>query len=111
MAGKLKSTEDWNKLDKFRMESAFAEISASDNLRYLFAQIFSLAGVSGTPIGVDPHSMAICVGRHMVGTEVLDLMMFHQPTLYGGILIQDADETVARAAVQEKEDPDDEYDT
>lgn len=97
MAVKLKSLKDWEELDRFRMESAVLEISRSDNLRFFFRSLLAMTGVSGTPSGSDAHSMAMNVGRHSVGSDLIATLMSHQPQLYGTLLVEDADEGDNRA--------------
>ncbi len=92
MVVKLKSLKDWEDLDRFRMESAVLEISRSDNLRFFLRSILAITGVSGTPSGSDAHSMALNVGRHSVGSDLIATLMAHQPRLYGTLLVEDADE-------------------
>ena len=97
MAVKLKSLEDWEELDRFRMESAVLEISRSDNLRFFLRSVLATTGVSGTPSGPDAHGMALNVGRHSVGSDLIATLMAHQPQLYGRLLVEDADEGDNRA--------------
>lgn len=102
MAVKLKSLEDWEQLDSFRMESAVLEISRSDNLRYFMRSVLATTGVSGTPSGPDAHSMALNVGRHSVGSDLIATLMAHQPQLYGKLLVEDADEGDCRSQLTEE---------
>lgn len=97
MAVKLKSLKDWEELDRFRMETAILEISRSDSLRFFLRSIFASTGVTGTPSGPDPHSMAQNVGRHSVGSDLIATLIAHQPQLYGLLLVEDADEGDNRA--------------
>ncbi len=106
MAPKLKSIADWDALDAFRMETAVAEVNASESLRFLFRSILTACGATGTPYGDSPHSMAINVGRHSVGTEIMETLMAHQPTLCGNLLLEDAEEGLARDNLIASEDPD-----
>lgn len=97
MAIKLKSLDDWEKLDNFRMETAVQEIAKSDNLRFFLRSVLASTGVSGTPSGSTPHSMALNVGRHSIGSDLIATLMAHQPQLYGRLLMEDADEGDSRA--------------
>ena len=97
----LKTIEDWERLDVFRMESAVREIVKSPNLRFFFRSMFNITGVTGTPTGIDPHSMAQSVGRHSVGTDLIQTLMEHQPQLFGELLVEDAEEGVARNKLNE----------
>lgn len=92
MAVKLKSLKDWDELDRFRMETAVLEISRSDSMRFFLRSVLAMTGVSGTPSGSDAHSMALNVGRHSVGSDLIATLMAHQPQLYGLLLVEDADE-------------------
>ena len=92
MAVKLKSLKDWETLDSFRMETAVLEIAKSDNLRFFLRSVLATTGVSGTPSGPDAHSMALNVGRHSVGSDLIATLMAHQPQLYGLLLVEDAEE-------------------
>lgn len=102
MAIKLKSLEDWEELDRFRMETAVLEIARSDNLRFFLRSVFAMTGVSGTPSGPDAHSMALNVGRHSVGSDLIATLMVHQPQLYGRLLVEDADEGDDRSRLAAK---------
>ena len=102
MAVKLKSLKDWEELDRFRMETALLEISRSDSLRFFMRSVFATTGVTGTPSGADPHSMALNVGRHSVGSDLIATLMAHQPQLYGMLLVEDADEGDNRAQLTEE---------
>jgi len=88
--------EDWEKLDEFRMQEAVRELTNSANLRFLFRSILAMTGATGTPFGSNPHEMAQAVGRHSVGTDLMQTLMTHQPTLIGSLLTEDADEATAR---------------
>ena len=92
MAVKLNSLEEWKRLDAFRMETAVQEIARSENLRFFFRSLLAMTGVSGTPSGVDAHTMALNVGRHSVGSDLIATLMQYQPQLYGQLLVEDADE-------------------
>jgi hypothetical protein len=92
MAVKLKSLKDWEELDRFRMETAVQEIARSDSLRFFLRSVLATTGVSGTPSGPDAHSMAMNVGRHSVGSDLIATLMAYQPQLYGMLLVEDADE-------------------
>jgi hypothetical protein len=92
MAVKLKSLEDWAELDRFRMETAIREIARSDSLRFFLRSVLATTGVTGTPSGPDAHSMALNVGRHSVGSDLIATLMAYDPQLYGKLLVEDADE-------------------
>lgn len=101
MAPKLKTSEDWEREDHYRMEKAVAEIQRSPNLRFFFRSLLSATGATGTPSGGDSHYMALAVGRHSVGTDLIATLTEHQPRLYGTLLTEDAVESLTRTNITE----------
>ena len=96
MAGKLKH-KDWEKEDRVRMELAVREIAASANLRFFFRSLLSSVGTTGTPDAGDSEQTKRLLGRHSVGTQLVEIFMEHNGELYPTLLLEDYRETMERS--------------
>ena len=101
MAKKLKDNKDWQGIDAARMEQALKEIERSENLRFFLRCQLAACAVDYTPIGADPIDTARLLGRHQIGTELIQTLRAHRPDLYPKIIKEQQDEQLARASTDD----------
>jgi hypothetical protein len=100
MAAKLKTSEDWERLDASRMELALRELANSANLRFFLRSLLASTGATGTPDGGNALDMARSLGVHSVGTNLIETLGGYDPTLYPKLLLEDAMEQQERNSLE-----------